>query len=347
MNHRKNIFKNKTIPTAILSLFFFPVFTACGEPGSYISVDGNKLTKEDLLKDRKKEYVRLYNKFQEDTYRLLQDLAVEKMLEKEAKSNDQKVEDYIASIRAKAPVPGEEEIGAAYRFFKEQGYVSGSLEESRSRVLATLMRQSEQQAVSQELERLKEKYNMETYVHEIKMPVERVEVSIENEPSRGPEDAKLTIVEFSDFECPFCKRAQSTTKQIQEKYGNKVRWVFKDFPLDFHQNAMGAHLAANCVYRQDPSAYWSFFDDVFQNAPASLKRGALNNHAKKTGINMGDFQSCMDDPAMKQEIQKDIQEGQSHGVNGTPAFFINGRMIEGAVPYADFEKVIEEELSKK
>lgn len=225
---------------------------------------------------------------------------------------------------------------------KESGQTGNLGEEDlKNRIFQYLKQEKVQQAFIQEISKLKQKYKY-------KEPLERVSISISKEdPVRGNPEGKVVIVEFSDFECPYCLKFQSTGKQILEKYGDKIKWVFKDFPLDFHKNAMSAHLAASCVYKFKPEKFWQFYDTIFH--PNRTNEVFQIEFLKKTAINLGikvqDFENCIQDPKTKEKIENNIAEGTKNGVSGTPAFFINGRKVTGAQPFAVFEEIINEELS--
>jgi protein-disulfide isomerase len=166
-------------------------------------------------------------------------------------------------------------------------------------------------------------------------------------PAKGPENALVTIVEFSEFQCPFCSRVLPTMKKIQEEYGNDVRIVFRHNPLPFHDNAMPAAIAAHEVYEQGGDRkFWQYHDILFENQRA-LTRDNLEKWAKQIGgINMGKLKKALDTKAHKSKIEKDQQLARSLGASGTPAFFINGRNLRGAQPFPAFKSVIDEELAK-
>lgn len=180
-------------------------------------------------------------------------------------------------------------------------------------------------------------------------PAAPVNVSIDDDAIHGDEDAPVTIVEFSDYECPFCGRFfTQTLPQIQEKYidTGKVRLVYRDFPLGFHPLAMPAAIAAECAKEQGgDKVYYQYHDTIFANQP-SLSVDNLKKWAADLGLNAASFNECLDTEKYKDEVNKDFADGQSYGVQGTPAFFINGRLISGAQPFAVFEQIIEEELKK-
>jgi len=159
---------------------------------------------------------------------------------------------------------------------------------------------------------------------------------------RGPEDAKITIVEFSDFECPFCGRAIPVVEQVMEEYEGDVKLIFKDFPLSFHQNAQKAAEAAECAGEQDQ--YYEYHDVLFDNQTA-LSISDLKQYAADLGLDTEAFNSCLDNGDMAAEVQADFAAGQAVGVSGTPTFFINGQKIVGAQPFSAFKQIIDAELS--
>ena len=173
----------------------------------------------------------------------------------------------------------------------------------------------------------------------------RVQVSVDDDPSKGLATAPVTIIEFSDFECPFCARFYSQTLgQIEEKYidTGKVRLVYRDYPLGFHRNAQKAAEAAECADEQ--GKFWEMHDKIFDNQQA-IAVSDLKRYAQEIGVNTAQFNGCLDSGEMASEVEKDFQDGQSYGVTGTPGFFINGIPLSGAQPFSAFERIIEQELN--
>jgi protein-disulfide isomerase len=162
-------------------------------------------------------------------------------------------------------------------------------------------------------------------------------------PRLGPKAAKVTIAEISDFQCPFCKRAIPTVKEVEQKYSKDVAVVFINQPLPFHEHAMEAALAFQAAHRQGKA--WELHDKMFDNN-TQLERANLEKFAGEIGLNVARFKKDMDDPKLKDEVAQDQKLANSVGANGTPTFFINGRELVGAVPFADFQKIIDEEIKK-
>ncbi len=170
-----------------------------------------------------------------------------------------------------------------------------------------------------------------------------VKVAIGNAPSFGPADAKVTIVEFSDFECPFCTRGANTMEQVKKAYGDKVRVVFKHLPLPFHRNAHLAAQASMAAHAQ--GKFWPYHDKLFQNF-RNLNKENFVKWAQELGLDMARFQQALDSGKYKAYVDADLAQASEVGANGTPTFFINGRSVVGAQPFAQFKTIIDEELAK-
>jgi protein-disulfide isomerase len=164
------------------------------------------------------------------------------------------------------------------------------------------------------------------------------------DPFKGSPDAPVTIVEFSDFQCPYCARFyKNTLPQIEEKYikTGKVKLIYKDFPLSFHQYAQKAAEAAECADEQ--GKFWEYHDKLFENQ-SQLDVASLKRYAAELGLDTQAFNECLDSGKMAAEVQQDFNEGKAKGVSGTPTFFINGQKLVGAQPFEAFERIIEEKL---
>ena len=174
-------------------------------------------------------------------------------------------------------------------------------------------------------------------------------ITTADSPSTGPAGAKLTVVEFSDFECPHCQEAFNILKQIEPEFP-QVRWVFKNFPLEqLHPWAMSAALAGRCVYKSSNAAFLKFQDSVFTNQSAITPDNAwdmLTGYAVAAGASADALHSCMTDPAAKSSVEADIAEGKSLQVESTPTFFINGRPFQPS-DKASFEQILRFALSRQ
>jgi protein-disulfide isomerase len=169
------------------------------------------------------------------------------------------------------------------------------------------------------------------------------QIEIAGAPVKGPAGAPVSIVEFSDFQCPFCSRVGPTLEKIQEVYGSNVRIVWKHLPLEIHRDAPAAHLAA--VAAQQQGRFWEFHDKLFANQQ-SLDVETFKQHARDLGMDLARFEQDFLNPESQQPIDADTAEAASLGVTSTPGFFINGRYLKGARPFSSFKQMIDEELKK-
>lgn len=174
-------------------------------------------------------------------------------------------------------------------------------------------------------------------------------IKVDGQPFKGAKDAKVTIVEYSDFQCPFCKRGYDTIEtQVLKQYEGKVKFYFKNFPLPFHPWATPGAIAAECAKKQKPEAYWKLYDAYFTHQaevnPQNVKEKG-QEFLKDSGIDMAKWGTCYDGKETAGEVTAEHDEGAGLGVTGTPAFFINGRMLVGAQPFEQFKNVIDDELA--
>ena len=176
-------------------------------------------------------------------------------------------------------------------------------------------------------------------------PTVNMKSLIDDDAIKGNKNAPVTIVEFSDYECPFCAKFYSETlPQIQEKYikTGKVKFVYKDLPLSFHANAQKAAEAAECAGEQDK--YYEMHNILFERG---VQGGvpSFKQYSQQIGLNTNKFNTCLDSGAMASEVAKDINDAQSVGIQGTPGFIINGQLISGAMPFATFDQAIQNALN--
>ncbi len=163
---------------------------------------------------------------------------------------------------------------------------------------------------------------------------------LENEPTLGSADAKVTIVEFSDFECSFCAAAASTVRQVVNEYDGKVKLVYKNFPIPSHDDAMAAAEASECAY--DQGKFWEYHDKLFENQ-GNLGIASLRRFANEVGLNERQFIDCLGSGSKNVEVNGDISHGKIAGITGTPAFFINGKKLPNN-SIETFRAVINQEL---
>jgi protein-disulfide isomerase len=175
-------------------------------------------------------------------------------------------------------------------------------------------------------------------------PTAPVKIDLGGAPVKGPKSAPVTVVAFSDFQCPFCSRAVPTLKEIEDKYPGKVRIAFKHLPLDFHNNAKIAAEASMAANEQ--GKFWEYHDKLFQNQQ-QLDRPSLEKYAQELGLNMGKFKAALDSGKFKKQVEDDARLAGQVGASGTPTFYVNGKQLVGAQPFSAFQPLIDEALAKK
>jgi protein-disulfide isomerase len=272
--------------------------------------------------------------------RALREMLDERLVEKEAASRKLALPDLLqAEIEAKlSPVPPEE-VASTYERYKSR--LPGKSEAEGKAFIEDGLKQQRRFARREEF--LKELRARDGARARILLEPPRVAVDPSDDPFKGPKDAPVTIVEFSDFQCPYCARVGPTLKELEKRYGDKLRLVFRDFPLPIHPQAPKAAEAASCAAEQ--GKFWEMHDALFANQKA-LDVAALKQRASEIGLTAEAFAACLDSGKYADEWKADMDAAQSYGVNSTPAFFINGRLVSGAKPLDEFVAVIDDELER-
>ena len=174
-------------------------------------------------------------------------------------------------------------------------------------------------------------------------PAKVYDIKIGDGPIRGSKSAKITVVEWADFQCPFCVRVNPTLEKVTQEYGDKVRFSFKHLPLSMHSKARAAHQAAEAAHRQ--GKFWEMHDRIFEK-PKDLSEETYLRYANEIGLDIDQYKSDFSSSSVRKKVDADLAEARELGVSGTPSFFINGRFLSGAQPYGAFARVIDEELAK-
>ncbi|MBF0190083.1 MAG: DsbA family protein [Magnetococcales bacterium] len=246
-------------------------------------------------------------------------------------------EQVVEKLMGNVPAPSDAEVKAFIEKNKDQLPNNGTgLEEQ---VKEHLLDESKKEAEGKVLSKL-----LQQYEPEILLKAPRFTVTGPEDLSKGDAKAPITIIEFSDFECPYCRRAQATLKKVQEAYGDKVRMVFRHYPLPFHTKAPKASEAAQCA--ADQGKFWPMHDLLFEDK-TNLEVADLKKAAKSVGLDQAAFDKCLDSGKHNARITTDLTEGKKLGVTGTPTFFINGVRVVGAQPFDKFKSVIDDELKEK
>ena len=311
------------------------------EPHEIVAeVNGEKISAQDL---RDAAGVSLA-KIEDETYRLkqqkLQSLIEERLLAHEAQRRKISVESLVQTeITAKTAAVTHEEVLSAYEMYKSR------LQKPESEVEPQLLAVLHDRKVAARRQEFLSSLRKAADVSVNLMPPAsfRARVGLDG-PTRGASNAPVTIVEFEDFQCPFCKRAEDTVEQVLARYKDRVRMVHRDLPLQtLHPAAWKAHEAGRCAEEQ--GRFWEYRALLYKNAPAASPE-QLNNYASLAGLNVSDFTTCLQSGKFNAVVQKDEDEASRLGIQGTPVFFINGRLLSGAQPASEFVRIIEDELNR-
>ncbi len=331
------------LSVVILALTLTELSFAADAPGvePLAEVNGERITAEDLEGALGARLTKLEEQLYDLKSRELDSLIAQRLFAQEAAKRGISVPALLdAEVTAKVSLVTEKEIEDFYQANKAR--MRGDDTEVRQKIRAFL----QQQKLTIRREVFVESLRSQGKVVVRLQPPSaiRVQVSADGAPVRGAADAPVTIVEFSDFECPFCKQTHPTLKQLLERYPGKVRLAYRDFPLDsIHPQARRAAEAARCA--SDQGKFWEYHDVLFTQSP-QLALEDLRRYAGQVGLDVTKFDGCLAAGVNKAAVQRDLDEGNRLGITGTPAFFINGRTLTGAQPPEAFTRLIEQELAR-
>ncbi|MFN3201481.1 MAG: thioredoxin domain-containing protein [Bradymonadia bacterium] len=312
-----------------------------------VKIDGKevKITVGELDASIADELCSARRAWQQQVYDLrsgaVEEMVDRKLLEAEAKSR--KLADMKALIQAemaKVPEPKEAEVKALYEEYKDR-MQGAKFDEVKADIASYLKEQAQEARVNELVQGLRGKAGLMVALEPWRVDRGPIEAG----PSRGPADAPITIVEFADFECPFCAKGAEVVEEVAKKYPGKVKVVFRDYPLGFHPQAVPAAVAARCAGKQ--GKFWAAYDALFA-LDAELPEGAIEKAlAEIKGLDMKALKACQASDEIKDAVAADAAVGSAAGVEGTPAFFINGIPLSGAQPLEAFSAIIDRELAKK
>lgn len=307
----------------------------------WAEVDGEVITREEVEQGLAGQLAKLEDQIHRLTRQRLEALIATRLLEREARRRGIRLDALVAAeVTAKADPVAEEEVERLYRTHRAR--LPDDEVEARAQVREFLKEQKLAARRAAFVRGLREGARVT-----VRLPapaVRRVSVATAGAPSRGPAAAPVTIVEFSDFHCPFCRRVLATLNQLEARYGDRLRLVFRDYPIDgLHPGARRAHEAARCAHEQ--GRFWPYHDVLFAEAPRAAAAD-LEAYARRVGLALEPFRQCLESGRQAAAVRRDIEDGERLGVTGTPAFFINGRPLTGAQPLEAFVEVIEEELRR-
>ena len=337
--------KRSKLSLLVLAVLAVAVALALGLPASSADdatvlavVNGKPITEGDVRTDAANEFAALDREYQKNKHQLVENalkaLIEDRLLEAEAAARGVEVDALQAEMKPAAVTDAD--VDAFYEQNKAQ--IPRPKDQVAGQIKTYLEQTGQQKARGEYIKKLEGKYAVDYKIEPI-----RVEVAATG-PSQGPASAPVTIVEFSDFQCPFCARLIPALEQLKAKYGDKVRLVFRQYPLNFHQFAQKAAEASLCA--NDQGKFWELHDAMFDNQEA-LAIEQLKAKAVELGLNAEAFNACLDTGKHAQVVATDLTEGSAAGVSGTPAMFVNGRFLSGAVPLEQIAELVDDELRRK
>ena len=302
------------------------------------TVDGYEITRQEVEEIAPDQFIQANQQLHDLIERALEQAIDKRLVDIEAEKEGLDVDGLmVREVVSKLPEVSPAEIDSVYNLYREQ-LNDAPLDSVAPQIRAFLSRQQRSLAMQVYLAQLRA-------VHDVRNLLEPARIEVEAiGPSKGSADAPITLVEFSDFECPFCVRVLPTLDQVQEKYGDQVRIVYRQFPLNaIHPNAQLSAEASLCADAQ--GKFWEMHDAIFE-ARGKADAEGLKAMAVDLGMDPEVFNGCLDSREFRGQVEADLEAGRQAGVTGTPALFINGRFLSGAQPFNVVSKVIDDELTR-
>jgi protein-disulfide isomerase len=297
------------------------------------NVGGVKVTMAELEQEESSKLLSAHYTYYQAETKALDDLIEKRLLEQKAKSENLTLDQLLdRDIKSQVKDPTEEQMKVYYEGLEtEQPY-----EAVRGKILEKIRELRIQRARSAYVKALR----AQSTVY-ITLAPPRVNVDLQNAQMIGPEKPAVTLVEFADYECPYCQKVAADLKKLQADMGDKVAFTYKDFPLPMHSRAEKAAEATRCAGKQ--GKFWEFHDELFRTKALDLEQ--LKAHARTLKLDGDLFDKCLDSGEESAVVEHDRKEGIRLGLTGTPSFFINGHFLSGALDYATLRQVVEQQLS--
>jgi protein-disulfide isomerase len=316
------------------------IFKAAPNENVAAKIKGEEVTFDKLLDGVENDLYEAEMKVYELKMNQVRAMVLKKYMESDSayKGDNDK---FLDTVIAKGAKVSEKEVN---KFATERKIPKQNLDDQlKGRIKQFLLKEKKQQAIDTWLARKTKKTPVEVYLKKPQRPVK--DINVGSSPFMGKADAKVTVVEFSDFQCPYCSKGAEIMDQIKKKYKGKVKIVFKNFPLPFHTHAKLAAAGALCAREQKEESFWKLHDLMFKDQSGLAKEGLVAK-AKKIGLDEKKFSQCLDEKKFMKAVEDDMAEGKRVGVKSTPTFFVNGQMVNGAQPLEVFSEIIDEQMAK-
>jgi protein-disulfide isomerase len=302
------------------------------------NVGGYEITRQEVEEIAPDQFIQAKQQLFDITQRTLDQAIDRKLVDLEAEKEGIDGDSLVSrEVLAKLNEPSEEQIDSVYNAYRAQ-LNDAPRDSVAPQIIDFLTRQQRGASMQIYLAQLRSQYEIVNYLEPTRIEVEAIG------PSKGPAEAPITLVEFSDFECPFCVRVLPTLEQVRETYGDQVRIVYRHFPLNaIHPNAQITAEASLCADAQ--GKFWEMHDAIFE-VRGKAGAGELKTMAADLGLDTEAFDACLDAREYQGQVAADMEAGRQAGVTGTPALFINGRFLSGAQPFNVVSRVIDDELTR-
>lgn len=300
-----------------------------------------KITRDEVRKGVEVDIYEAQMKVHEIEMNRLKTILIEKLIDKDPRKGSMSYDQYLEKFIASKVVVSDAEVMA---FAKERSIPEAQLDDRmKERVKRFLEMEKKRTAIDKWLEEKTKTSSVNVFLNQPMRPVFNVQVG--DAPFMGGAGAKVTVVEFSDFQCPFCAKGADIMNGLKKAYGDKIKIAFKQFPLPFHKDAKLASQAALCAFEQKKEAFWKMHDMMFADQQ-KLKMDDLVTKAGKAGVDGNKVKDCLSKNKYLAKVEADIKQGKELGVKSTPTFFVNGMIVNGAQPLEVFKKLIDEQLAK-
>ena len=317
------------------------LFKPAGDPGVAAKVGDITVTNQELQDGIESDLFEAESKVFDIQFNRLKSILLQKFMDRDPRKQSLSNDDFLAKYISQNVSISEKEIDA---FIKDQNIPAEHINpQVKEKIKNYLEMERKKESVDKWLAEQTKKDQVEVYMQKPRRPSFPLEVG--NAPFAGGKDAKVTIIEFSDFQCPFCAKGADILNQLKKKYGKSVKVAFKNFPLPFHNHAEKAAVASLCANEQSADLFWKMHDTMFANQDA-LDPVGLKGLAKKAGLKVDQFEKCLTENKYLAQVQADMEEGRKIKVKSTPTFFINGQLINGAQPIDVFTELVDEELAR-
>jgi protein-disulfide isomerase len=326
-------------------LLIIPLLTGClpaadvGKPPSAplragIDIDGSTFSVDDVQRKNPGALFQARNALYEAERRAADEFIDDYLLDREARNEKLTVQEFLQRrVYSTLKDPSEE----ALRVYYEGLNTTGSYEAVRDKILDAIRQRRMAKMKTAYVQSLRSRANVA-----VRLAPPRLQLAAaDNAPARGASAAAVTLIEYADYECPYCQQIQPALARLEAEYKGKLVFAYKDVPLPMHANAQKAAEAAHCAGAQ--GKYWEYHDLLFASKQYELPR--LKEHARALNLDGQAFDWCLDSGAQAERIKASVAEAQAFGLPGTPGFFVNGRFINGAADYQTLRRVIEEELA--